>query len=555
MAYRREAAINPKDVTSVMKYDEAERLITITGYTMPYKELFKRSGYMRWDKERQQWYRWISKDDLLEYIKFLNEAFIVDTDPSKPFLWVLTPKNVPVQVRQTIKARTIGAMRVAPQQAGAVYINYARTQPGDKVMFIDDSQATSLDYPTNTIFTVADKSDNSKQMTLLYRTAAGMIRKGSQWAYYKVLKPAPRELLEKQLAEEQAKSPTTTAIKTAEKGKASFQQAVIVSSEDAERELREVIAGTRQIFQLTDAVKSKFCATLGKMNKIIAAYQEARNYKTLTTVDSRVAGIGGFNDRANAIMLNMDGIFKRANDLKEFDLMVRGVNWHEMAHYLFGIDNWNTPEAIGEGLRESINVLSDCRDESALVAYGGTIYIKTFLRLAVRRIVIRTVQEQGKFGKIGYALLYGRRVYYPMQAIVDARALMVEEKGEDYTKQMEEIVDGYLQCKGKDAVQQSIEWARKFKKLVDDDSAVNAASTNDGGAGGQDGGSEIGRVSKRIGEAQQKSAQEQGKEAEVTIEKLKAEVAEIESKIEFAKNLINEKGETEAATILAAMGW
>lgn len=571
--YRRRAKGDP---TITLIYDPATQTMRVSGNTTRYKIFMGKIGLF-WDGA--EWARAsVTPGEFSgKFLPLFSKKFAVRKEDVNVYR-IYPPGTLPPD-KQAVAPSPMGTVKVVQtttdrekvelptltrktppwDRNGKGYIDWGSSEVGQYVKLIDDSASRLVNLPLGKIYRI--KAKESADLDLIYVDTYGNVRTAT--VNYSLLIPVSQSEIPAEVQEERPEVQEGQF----RRGdfKTELQKNIVITAEDAERELQKVFSGVKPIFEVNNAMKAKLMAILNRLNRIVATseqkdkkFTDKGKEKPFLTIDvgMNITQFGCYIEELNTIALNLENIFKYADTLKEFIGIVRGVNWHEMGHYLFTIPNWKLPEVKSEGLHDYINVLSDCRDESALVSYADNPYIRTWLRITVQRIIIRQAELAGTVDTLGYALVYGRRLYMPYNIVQDFRKLCNEKNGAAFTKKIEEIVDGYLFC---DGIKDSVEWARKLKALIPDENAIKAVSTNDGDKigdkGGRAGSGRVGSVSKRISKAVEDSDDQQEADARVTLEQVISDIDATQRKIDYANKLIAEKGEPEAAKIIAAMGW
>lgn len=140
-------------------------------------------------------------------------------------------------------------------------------------------------------------------------------------------------------------------------------------------------------------------------------------------------------------------------DYREFMIQVKGVNYHQLAHRMYGIDNYS------DWSRDSneyycLEALNDCRDEVIFAEtyprskeYFNYVYYKQYIKQIDKINNMPAAFQTDDVEKVrdaAFVHLYGRKSYVPHRIIKKYEKRFIKRYGELKTTVVKNIVDKFL---------------------------------------------------------------------------------------------------------------
>lgn len=184
----------------------------------------------------------------------------------------------------------------------------------------------------------------------------------------------------------------------------------------------------------------------------------------------------GFH-KDNKLGINMEKLWRTQrrndkNDYREFMIQVKGVNYHQLAHFMFGNNNYKgvKPESNEYYCLEALN---DCRDETLFAEtfprskeYLNFVYFKQYLKGIddMESNPMFATQDPEVVKDCAFIQLYGRKSYVSHRIIKKYEKRFEKRYGELKTKVVKNIVDKFMCC---DSVIKQKAFARKLASILD----------------------------------------------------------------------------------------
>ena len=143
--------------------------------------------------------------------------------------------------------------------------------------------------------------------------------------------------------------------------------------------------------------------------------------------------VGYCSARRAEIGLNLRFIAKVSKTVPDFIMGVKGINYHELGHYAFGVDCINE-EAIAMNIKRELNILTDCRDESLFaITYPKA---KDYFRYAMVKFLTNNPEN--------FVLVYGRRLYASPKLLGLYEDAFKNIYGDVVCQKCKDIIDAFL---------------------------------------------------------------------------------------------------------------
>lgn len=199
---------------------------------------------------------------------------------------------------------------------------------------------------------------------------------------------------------------------------------------------------------LDEDIEKLLISFLGKTNRIVTG----KGCKTAITTSL----VNGYQE-GKEIKINIKRIAKQIPDLKNFLSSLKGINYHELAHYMYSViprDFKKNPYRIDKRHKQWWNTLEDARVEVLF----GSVYDKAreYFSISILKTLVKkhqeleeVVGEEAESIKMpdythSYPSFYGRRTHLPKKLIKHYRKKFIGQFGGKTTRRAEQIVDQYI---------------------------------------------------------------------------------------------------------------